>query len=181
MVEGGPPPLDGLSRGWAVAEWLATGAAPRTFFATHYHEITELGERLPERVRNLHVSVREWTAPDETNPEGRPEIIFLHRILPGGADQSYGVHVARLAGLPERVTSRASEILESVSVQHAQQIDTRAIRPAPSANAQLPLFTEYVPHPAIDRLREIKLDALTPLEAFDALRKIKSEAESAGE
>ena len=177
----GTSTLDGLSLAWAIAESLATEASPRTFFATHYHEITELGERMPERVRNLHVSVKEWTAPDASDPDGRPEIIFLHRILPGPTDQSYGVHVARLAGLPASVTDRAREILESVSVQHAQQIDTRAIKPAPSAGAQLPLFTEYLPHPAIDRLREIKLDALTPLEAFDALREIKAEAESAGE
>jgi DNA mismatch repair protein MutS len=176
----GTSTLDGLSLAWAIAESLATDAAPRTFFATHYHEITELGERLPDRVRNLHVSVREWTAPDEHNPNGRPEIIFLHRILPGPTDQSYGVHVARLAGLPEGVTDRAREILQSVSVQHAQQIDTGAIRPPVQANAQLPLFTEYLPHPAIDRLREIKLDALSPLEAFDALRDIKAQAESPG-
>ena len=177
----GTSTLDGLSLAWAIAESLAGDASPRTFFATHYHEITELGERLPERVRNLHVSVREWTAPDEANPEGRPEIIFLHRILPGPTDQSYGVHVARLAGLPDSVTSRAGKILESVSVQHAQQIDTSAIKPAPQSGAQLPLFTEFVPHPAIDRLREIKLDALSPLEAFDALRRIKEQAENRGE
>jgi len=176
----GTSTLDGLSLAWAIAERLAGDAesppGPRTLFATHYHEITELEDRLPGRVRNLSVAVREWTAPDDDHPEGRPEIIFLHRILPGRADQSYGVHVAALAGIPPSVTARAREILESLSVQHAAQIDpARVARPrGASRDAQLGLFAP-APHPALERLRELKLDAMTPLQAFDALRALHEE------
>ncbi len=180
----GTSTLDGLSLAWAIAERLAgegcddNAAGPRTLFATHYHEITDLEKRLPGRVRNLSVAVREWTAPDEQNPEGRAEIIFLHRILPGRADQSYGVHVAALAGIPASVTARAREILESLSVQHSAQFDPGRIDragvgrgPACDPDAQLGLFAPTT-HPAVERLRELKLDAMTPLQAFDALREL---------
>ncbi|MEZ6243091.1 MAG: DNA mismatch repair protein MutS [Phycisphaerales bacterium] len=176
----GTSTLDGLSLAWAIAERLAGEggheSGPRTLFATHYHEITDLEERLPDRVRNLSVAVREWTAPDDEHPEGRPEIIFLHRILPGRADQSYGVHVAALAGIPPKVTARAREILESLSVQHAAQIDPgRVGQPrATIRDEQLGLFAPGT-HPAVERLRELKLDAMTPLQAFDTLRALHEE------
>ncbi len=180
----GTSTLDGLSLAWAIAERLAGEGAgedgstgPRTLFATHYHEITDLEDQLPGRVRNLQVAVREWTAPDEQDPEGRAEIIFLHRILPGRADQSYGVHVAALAGIPPSVTARAREILESLSVQHAGGLDAgraAATPDRPGAEAQLGLFAPS--HPVVDRLREIKLDGLSPLQAFDQLRALQSEA-----
>lgn len=163
----GTSTLDGLSLAWAIAERLALGAAPetppRTLFATHYHELTELEERLPGRVRNLHVSVREWG----------DQIVFLHRIMPGRTDRSYGIHVARLAGVPADVLARAREVLESLAVHHgpaAARERTRAV--ASPANGQMTLFTEYVPHPAVDELREIKLETLTPMQAFDALRRL---------
>ncbi|VAX38833.1 DNA mismatch repair protein MutS, partial [hydrothermal vent metagenome] len=108
----GTSTLDGLSLAWAITEWLAGDQSPRTLFATHYHELTELQEQLPGRVANLQVGVREWTTPD-----GHQEIIFLHRIGPGRADQSYGLHVAKLAGVPKAVIARAEEVLGSLSVQ----------------------------------------------------------------
>ncbi len=144
---------------------------PRTLFATHYHELTELEERLPGRVKNLHVSVREWG----------DQIVFLHRILPGRTDRSYGIHVAKLAGLPEPVVARAREVLESLAVHHgpaASRERTKAVAPPAPLNGQLGLFTEYVPHPAVDGLKEIKLDSLTPIQAFDALRRLKEMTES---
>jgi len=162
----GTSTLDGLSLAWAIAEDLSDRGT-RTLFATHYHELTTLAEERAERVRNLHVEVREW------KPEGssQAEIVFLHRILPGRAEASYGVHVARLAGVPERVSRRAADILGTLAVQHG---------PAPSPpkqqakqTDQMGLFTEYVPHPAVDRLREVKLEELSPMAAFDLLRELK--------
>jgi DNA mismatch repair protein MutS len=172
----GTSTLDGLSLAWAVAEFLARDDGPRTLFATHYHELTILAERLPERVRNLHVAVREW-------PPGDPaaQIVFLHRILPGKTDRSYGIHVARLAGIPADVLKRAREVLESVSVEHggdgigggglgsAARIAEVKVR----RGDQLPLFTEYVRHPAVDAIRGLDLDGLTPMRAFDELRRLR--------
>jgi DNA mismatch repair protein MutS len=177
----GTSTLDGLSLAWAIVEFLAGGAAPRTLFATHYHELTELEDRLPGRVRNLHVAVREWG----------DQIVFLHRILPGRTDQSYGLHVARLAGIPAPLVRRAREVLDSLAVHH-HPADSKAPLLAPLSargptgvarpdvtgvplpqDGQLGLFTEYLPHPALDELRELKLDAMSPIQAFDALRKLK--------
>ncbi|QYK48486.1 MAG: DNA mismatch repair protein MutS [Phycisphaeraceae bacterium] len=208
----GTSTLDGLSLAWAITEHLVQprpsdgpgegegSRGPRTLFATHYHELTHLEERLPGRVRNLHVAVREWTTPD-----GSHEIVFLHRILPGRTDQSYGIHVARLAGIPRTVTDRAKEVLDSLAVQHdmgggagdgsvfgTRETEPRAAEPqgtsakeprskkpdisrittrAPSS--QLALFTEILEHPAVSEIREMKLDAMTPMQAFDLLREIK--------
>lgn len=175
----GTSTLDGLSLAWAIAEDLAAEGGPRTLFATHYHEVTDLEERLPGRVKNLHVAVREWG----------DSIVFLHRILPGRTDQSYGIHVAKLAGVPDRVIVRAREVLESLAVHHVgDEADAAAGRKGgkgpklrvPKAggtggggNGQLSLFTEYVAHPAVEALREVKLDTMSPLEAFDALRRLR--------
>ena len=168
----GTSTLDGLSLAWAISEWLAEHQ-PRTLFATHYHEITELESRLEDQVKNLHVAVREWTTED-----GNQEIAFLHSIRSGRADQSYGIHVAQLAGVPRAVTQRAKSVLESLSVEHAGRVDTQRVQSAnkAAANAQLGLFTEYVQHPVVDSLRELKLDSMTPMQAFDALRALSDEA-----
>jgi DNA mismatch repair protein MutS len=167
----GTSTLDGLSLAWAIVEYLAKrDDAPRTLFATHYHELTDLEERLPGKVQNLHVAVREW-------PQGgdHAEIVFLHRILPGKTDRSYGLHVARLAGMPKDVVSRANDVLKSLAVhtgaeasKSKRRVDTSRI-----AEAQMPLFKEYVPHPAVDALREVKLEELTPMKAFDTLRGLR--------
>jgi len=155
----GTSTLDGLSLAWAIAEALAARRC-RTLFATHYHELTELADRI-DGVVNLHVRVREW----------QDQIVFLHRIEPGRSDRSYGLHVARLAGVPPETVARARAVLESLSVQHA------APAPPPgTAPAQLSLFTEYLPHPAIQALRAVDFDRLTPLEAFDLLRRLHEQA-----
>lgn len=168
----GTSTLDGLSLAWAICEWLAANK-PRTLFATHYHEITELEERLDRQVKNLNVAVREWTTED-----GQQEIAFLHSIRPGRADQSYGVHVAQLAGVPKPITDRAREILDTLSVEHAGRVDTDQVH-APKEKAQagdqLGLFTEFVQHPVVDALKEIKLHAMTPMQAFDELRRLQSQ------
>lgn len=178
----GTSTLDGLSLAWAISEHLAltNPSGPRTLFATHYHEITELEQRLEGRVKNLHVAVKEWTSED-----GVQEIAFLHSIRPGRADQSYGVHVARLAGVPTSVTKRATEVLESLSVQQGDRIDATAIKAsnkAASKNAdttgQMGLFTEFLNHPVVEELREVKLDEMSPMQAFDALRQLQERASS---
>ncbi len=162
----GTSTLDGLALAWSITESLTralpledgVASPPRTLFATHYHELTALQEQMPERVRNLHVAVREWGE----------QIIFLHRILPGRANRSYGIHVARLAGMPTETVKRADQLLDSLAVSH------QSGQPAPSGSqreeSQLGLFTEYVQHPLIDELRELELDAMTPMQAFDTLR-----------
>jgi len=153
----GTSTLDGLSLAWAIAETLAARRC-RTLFATHYHELTGLADRL-DAVTNLQVQVQEWD----------DQVVFLHRIRPGRTDRSYGIHVARLAGLPEATIRRAGELLETLAVQtEAQAIDPPRHGPAPGA--QLSLFTEYLDHPAIDRLKATRLESLTPLAAFDLLR-----------
>jgi DNA mismatch repair protein MutS len=178
----GTSTLDGLSLAWAIAETLATPAVaaggaeggPRTLFATHYHELTDLEERLPGRVRNLHVAVREWG----------DQIVFLHRILPGRTDQSYGIHVAKLAGIPDRAIRRAREILDGLAVHHVDEHGGKPTGarkdgkpPARPRDGQLHLFTEYVPHPAMSALRELKIETLTPMQAFDELRRLKEQVQ----
>ncbi|MBL4699107.1 MAG: DNA mismatch repair protein MutS [Phycisphaerales bacterium] len=167
----GTSTLDGLSLAWAICEWLAEHK-PRTLFATHYHEITELEDRLENQVKNLHVAVREWTTDD-----GQQEIAFLHSIRRGRADESYGVHVAQLAGVPKVITDRAREVLDSLSVQHSGRVDVQQVQSAQAqAGDQLGLFTEYIEHPVMAEIREIKLDSMSPMEAFDELRRLQGEA-----
>ncbi|MCP4758535.1 MAG: DNA mismatch repair protein MutS [Planctomycetes bacterium] len=153
----GTSTLDGLSLAWAITEALARNGC-RTLFATHYHEITELGDRI-DGVGNRHVAVQEWD----------DRIVFLHRIKPGATNRSYGVHVGRLAGLPPAVITRAKEVLDSLAVHHA----TDDVPPlSPASSEQLNLFTQYVEHPAMGRLRELNLDRMSPMDAFDALREL---------
>jgi DNA mismatch repair protein MutS len=155
----GTSTLDGLSLAWAITEALADRGC-RTLFATHYHELTDLALRL-ESVGNRHVAVQEW----------QDRIVFLHRIEPGQTNRSYGVHVGRLAGLPESVLKRAKSILDTLEVHHGvDDVPPRAT--APHGDGQLGLFTEYVEHPHIGALRSMDLDDMTPIQAFDALRTI---------
>ena len=156
----GTSTLDGLSLAWAIAETLAARGA-RTLFATHYHELTSLADRL-DAVGNLHVTVREWN----------DRIIFLHRIQPGRTDRSYGIHVARLAGVDTSTLDRAQSILETLAVETGP-LSVAKNTPTPTEQAdQLSLFKEYVPHPVIDSLREMSIETMTPLEAFDRLREL---------
>jgi DNA mismatch repair protein MutS len=166
----GTATFDGLSIAWAVAEHLATNARarPKTLFATHYHELTDLADATPGVV-NFHVSAREW----------KDDIVFLRKIVPGRSDRSYGIQVARLAGLPAKVIDRAREILGALERDEL----TRAGRPSISGTAddpqrQLGLF--QAPEPADDpvrrRLAAVDLDHMTPVQALTLLAELKAQA-----
>ncbi len=162
----GTSTLDGLSLAWAMTEWLAQKRV-RTLFATHYHELTALAD--DERaICNLQVGVREW----------KDEVIFLHRIEPGRADRSYGIHVAKLAGVPAKVVERATKILETLTVQAATPTRRRSARDDDQPSLFAPPVTSAPPlpalHPIVREISEISVENLTPLAAFDLLRKWKS-------
>jgi DNA mismatch repair protein MutS len=158
---------DGMAIAWAVVEHLLEDARlrPKALFATHYHELTELAAELPG-LDNVHIGVRE---------HGR-DIVFLHRVEPGPSDRSYGIHVARLAGLPDRVVGRARELLERISAEHASPAELVHRQPGPR---QLPLFAaQAAPDPAaegvLEELRAADPDGMTPREAHDLLRRWRS-------
>jgi DNA mismatch repair protein MutS len=163
----GTSTLDGLSLAWAVAEHLAQ-RGPRCLFATHYHELTELAEQ-HDNIANLNVTVREW----------QDQVVFLHRIVPGAADQSYGIHVAKIAGVPDPIIRRANTLLNQLAVNHIEQTPGAA-GPADAsqrhASDQMSLFTEYIPHPVVDELTNLDLNNLTPMQAFETLRRLHEEA-----
>ncbi len=164
----GTSTYDGLSIAWAIVEHLHDHVQARTFFATHYHELTQLEKSLP-KVKNLNVAVKEW---DEN-------IVFLHRIVPGGADKSYGIHVARLAGVPQPVNERAKDILAQLETDHVNKYGDSKITPprrAPKTPIQLTLF-DFGEHPVVDKLRELDLANLDADRALEVLRQLKSETD----
>ena len=158
----GTSTYDGVSLAWAVVEHLHDRIGCRTLFATHYHELTDLARSL-SGVRNLNVAVREW---DE-------QLVFLHKIVPGPADKSYGIHVARLAGVPREVNARAMEILARLEQEHRRRRrpaeDWRAAKQRRSGDLQLTLFAPQE-HPLLDRIRALELNNTTPLEALRLLQ-----------
>jgi DNA mismatch repair protein MutS len=154
---------DGLSVATATTEHLHEAVGAKTIFATHYHELTRLSNRLPGVV-NFSVAVREVG----------DDILFLRRLVPGGADRSYGVEVARLAGLPESVVERAREILRELETAAAPQ----SAQPRAEPVVQLGLFGPPV-HPAVERLRGIDANRVTPLQALNLLAEL-AEAARAG-
>jgi DNA mismatch repair protein MutS len=158
----GTSTFDGLSIAWAVVEALHAGARPKTLFATHYHELTELEQLLPG-VKNVHVSVQE---------AGR-EIVFLRRVEPGSADKSYGIEVARLAGLPNPVIRRAREILR----KHEESEDklTEQLAPGAAIPAAEQVSFTAIDENVLEALREADLNALTPLEALNLLAALQKQ------
>jgi DNA mismatch repair protein MutS len=164
----GTSTFDGLSIAWAVAEHLATNARarPKALFATHYHELTELADTLPGVV-NAHVAAREW----------HDDIVFLRKVVAGRSDRSYGIQVARLAGLPPAVIGRARSILDALE----QDALARGGRPTvskagPDARQQLALFETATPADTIARrLKDVDVNRLTPLEALTLLADLQRE------
>ena len=160
----GTSTLDGLSLAWAIAEHIASAVRSRTLFATHYHELTDLANRF-RGVRNLNVAVREW----------EDQVIFLHRIVEGGTDRSYGIHVARLAGVPKAVLERARQLLSELAVHHVGN-DGGASRVSKHRrtdnDAQLALFNDPAKELA-KSLASVNVEQLTPMQAFELLRQWK--------
>ena len=166
----GTSTFDGLSIAWAVAEYLATNAKarPKTLFATHYHELTDLADALPGVV-NAHVAAREW----------KDDIIFLHKIIPGRSDRSYGIQVARLAGLPPGVVSRAKEILTGLERDEL----SRGGRPTLSRGGAEPQTQQlglFAAPPEADPIRgklaAVDVNEMTPMQALTLLAELAKEA-----
>ena len=160
----GTSTYDGLAIAWAAVEYLHARTRAKTLFATHYFELTELAERL-SGVKNYHVSVKETGA----------GIVFLRKVEPGAADRSYGIEVAKLAGLPNDVIERAREVLtEHESAEH--QVTGNLSPGADPPAAQLTIFTA-LSQPVVEKLREVDLNRLTPLEALNLLAELKRQIE----
>lgn len=157
----GTSTYDGVSIAWAVTEHLHDHIGAKAVFATHYHELTQLGDLLPG-VRNLNVAVRE-TGDD---------IVFLRRLEEGGADRSYGIQVARLAGFPPSLIERAMELLTELEGRHS---GGGASARGPTEQPQLALFDAT--HPAVEKLRRLEPDHLTPRQALDILYALRAAAE----
>jgi DNA mismatch repair protein MutS len=162
----GTSTYDGLAIARAVIEYIHNNPQlrARTLFATHYHELVELENYLPH-VRNYNVAVA-----DEHN-----QIVFLHKIIPGGADRSYGVHVAQLAGLPKPVINRANEILTELENNTVFQDQKRQLRQS-FAGYQLSFFGPET-HPLVDALKALKVEELSPLEALNKLYELQKQAQ----
>ena len=168
----GTSTYDGLSLAWSIVEHIHNTIGCRTLFATHYHELTDLEDQLAG-VRNYNVAVKEWD----------DQVVFLHQIVPGAADKSYGIHVAQLAGVPRVVNDRAREVLEWLESQHEAADDVAAAkkssvapRPAsnghhgrPSSHWQMTLFG-VEEHPLLDEIRAADLDGLEPDDALELVR-----------
>ncbi|TLN14034.1 DNA mismatch repair protein MutS, partial [bacterium] len=149
----GTSTYDGVSIAWAVVEYIHNhpGLRARTLFATHYHELTQLSDLLPG-VRNYNVAVS----------EAGGQVVFLHKIVPGGADRSYGIHVAQLAGLPRPVIQRASEIMHQLELSSG-----KAVKITPGLSQQMALFPDT--NPMLDELKELDINTLSPIEALNKL------------
>jgi DNA mismatch repair protein MutS len=167
----GTATYDGVSIAWAVSEHLHEHVGCKTVFATHYHELTQLADDLVA-LRNYNVAVR----------EAGDQILFLHRLQPGGADRSYGIEVGRLAGLPQSVIGRAREILGLLEGEqlargpqlHPGAAGRRTARPTAPPD-QLGLFAA-APDPLVTTLASIDVNAMTPLEALTVLAKLVDQA-----
>jgi DNA mismatch repair protein MutS len=161
----GTATYDGLAIAWAAIEYLHSRTKAKTLFATHYFELTDLAEQL-SGVKNYHVSVKETKA----------GIVFLRKVEPGAADRSYGIEVAKLAGLPDEVVKRAREVLaEHENVESRMSALLAGDSPVPQA-AQLTIFTP-LSQPVLERLRELDLNNLTPLEALNLLAELKKQVQ----
>lgn len=162
----GTSTFDGLSVAWAVTEYIHNNPkiSAKTLFATHYHELTELTKFLP-RVKNYQVAIKQW----------EDEIIFLRKIVPGGCDDSYGIHVARLAGIPPQVLKRAKKILAELEAGELSSPKPDGIAPQP-VNYQLSIFSPK-DNMIVEELKKLDLEKLTPIEALNKLNELKRKAE----
>jgi DNA mismatch repair protein MutS len=157
----GTSTYDGISLAWSVIEYVHQHIGCRTLFATHYHELTDLEQSL-SGVKNLNVAVREW----------QDEVVFLHKIIEGAADKSYGIHVARLAGVPRQIVERSKDILAQLEQEHIDEQGRPRIarhdNVSKRAGVQLTLFAP-TEHPLFDELRKLNLNDITPMQALQLI------------
>lgn len=161
----GTSTYDGVSIAWAIAEYLHQHPTqPKTLFATHYHELNEMAINF-ERIKNFHVSIQ----------EGKGTIIFLRKLVSGGSEHSFGIHVAKLAGMPSKVVNRANEILKTLESSRSTQDSGEKIKRVTEENLQLSFF--QLDDPVLENIREeltkIDINTLTPIEALMKLNSIK--------
>lgn len=166
----GTSTYDGISIAWAIVEYLheCPNAKPKTLFATHYHELNEL-EKSFNRVKNFNVSVREQNH----------KVIFLRKLVPGGSEHSFGIHVAKMAGMPKTVVSRANEILKDLEdASKNMQTQSKVIPTAPSKKEGYQLSLFQLDDPLLEKLRDellgLEINSLTPIEALNKLNEIKT-------
>ena len=159
----GTSTFDGLSIAWAVVEHISEEIRARTLFATHYHELTELENKI-EGVKNYYISVK----------EKGDDVIFLRKILRGGADSSYGIHVAKLAGVPYAVVNRAKEVMKQLEEADISKKNTKDISKSSVVNGQVDMFNLKGVKIA-DELERLELNGVTPIDALNILYKLKEE------
>jgi DNA mismatch repair protein MutS len=162
----GTSTYDGVSLAWAIVEFLHDQIGCRSLFATHYHELTALESDLGG-VSNYNVSVREW----------EEKIVFLHKIVPGSADKSYGIHVARLAGVPTWVNRRAEQILQRLETNNDVEQNREAIKSSGGSQSQsgIQMTLFQADHPLLERIRTLEPNHLTPIAALEMLQEFKDE------
>src|SRR5690606_31335785 len=161
----GTSTYDGVSIAWAIAEYLHQHPTqPKTLFATHYHELNEMTVTF-ERIKNFHVSIQ----------ENKGNIIFMRKLLPGGSEHSFGIHVAKLAGMPAKVVNRANEVLKTLEKSRTQSGSKDKTKAITDENLQLSFF--QLDDPVLENIREeltkIDINTLTPIEALMKLNSIK--------
>ncbi len=160
----GTSTYDGLSLAWAVTEHIANKIKCRTLFATHYHELTELAE-LFTNIKNCNVAVREWM----------DEVVFLHKILPGGTDKSYGIHVAKLAGIPKSIVERSKEILEELESTFQKEASGKHLARHKTKKPPHDILFVEKHKSVLDKLSSTDVNNLTPLDAINLLNQVKEE------
>ncbi len=160
----GTSTYDGLSLAWAITEHIANKIKCRTLFATHYHELTELAE-LFGNVKNLNVAVREWM----------DEVVFLHRILPGGTDKSYGIHVAKLAGVPKPILDRSKEILEELEAAFQKEAASQHLAKHKTRQPDKDTLFVQKHKTVLEKLASTDTNNLTPIEAINLLEEIRNQ------
>lgn len=163
----GTSTYDGLALAWAITEYIANKIKCRTLFATHYHELTELAQ-LFDNVKNCNVAVREWA----------DEVVFLHKILPGGTDKSYGIHVAKLAGVPKSILERSKEILEELEQTFQKEATGEHLSKHKTKEPDADSLFVQKHKSVLDKLASTDIDNLTPIEAINLLNQIKQEIEN---
>jgi DNA mismatch repair protein MutS len=160
----GTSTYDGLALAWAITEHIANKIKCRTLFATHYHELTELAE-LFTNIKNCNVSVREWM----------DEVVFLYKILPGGTDKSYGIHVAKLAGVPQSILDRSKEILEELESSFTKEVTSDRLAKHKTKQPDKDTLFVQKHKSVLEKLASTDVNNLTPIEAINLLNQIKNE------